>query len=154
MPGLLPLTRVAVPAASIASRAVRAAGLPVPAASAMTAMVAPGLAASAAWTAAAGLSGAAAAPGAGAGSCAGCAALGAAAGRGFVCAISWLHFISGGNLICLRPVISGRQSLCTGDEVKPLRRYFPLPPETMNSPARASGISARQRFAESASTWQ
>ena len=48
MPGLPPLTRVAVPAFSISSRAARAAGLPVPAASAMTATVLPGLAASAA----------------------------------------------------------------------------------------------------------
>ena len=48
MPGLAPLTRVAVPAFSIASRAARAAGLPVPAASAMTATALPGLAASAA----------------------------------------------------------------------------------------------------------
>ena len=48
MPGLAPLTRVAVPSFSIASRAARAAGLPVPAASAMTATALPGLAASAA----------------------------------------------------------------------------------------------------------
>ena len=48
MPGLPPLTRVAVPAFSIASSASRAAGLPVPAASAMTATALPGLAASAA----------------------------------------------------------------------------------------------------------
>ena len=48
MPGLVPLTRVAVPAFSIASRAARAAGLPVPAAPAMTATALPGLAASAA----------------------------------------------------------------------------------------------------------
>ena len=48
MPGLVPLMRVAVPAFSIASRAARAAGLPVPAASAMTATALPGLAASAA----------------------------------------------------------------------------------------------------------
>ena len=48
MPGLAPLMRVAVPAFSISSRAARAAGLPVPAASAMTATALPGLAASAA----------------------------------------------------------------------------------------------------------
>ena len=48
MPGLAPLTRVAVPAFSISSRAARAAGLPVPAASAMAATALPGLAASAA----------------------------------------------------------------------------------------------------------
>ena len=44
MPGLPPLTRVAVPAFSIASSASRAAALPVPAASAMTATALPGLA--------------------------------------------------------------------------------------------------------------
>ena len=92
MPGLVPLTRVAVPSFSIASRAARAAGLPVPAASAMTATVLPGLAASAAWTAAAGLSAAGAAPGAGAGSVAACAALGAVSGLVFVRAISVAPF--------------------------------------------------------------
>jgi hypothetical protein len=51
-------------------------------------------------------------------------AVGAVPGLVFVRAISWLPFISGGVPICLRPVISGRQSLCTGYEVKPLRRYF------------------------------
>jgi hypothetical protein len=67
-----------------------------------------------------------------------CATLRAVSGLVFVRAISWLHFISGGIPICLRPVISGRQSLCAGYEVKPLRRYFPLPPETMNAcPAQA-----------------
>ena len=153
MPGLAPLTRVAVPAFSISSRAARAAGLPVPAASAMSATALPGLAASAADTAAAGLSAAVAVPGAGAGSVAACAALGAVSGLVFVRAISWLHFISGGIPICLRPVISGRQSLCTGYEVKPLRRYFPLLPETMNSPPGASGINARRSLAGPASTW-
>jgi hypothetical protein len=75
-------------------------------------------------------------PGAGAGSGAGCAALGAVSGLVLVRAISWLHFISGGILICLSPVISGQQSLCTGHEVKPLRGYFLLPPETNECPAR------------------
>ena len=87
MPGLAPLTRVAVPSFSIASRAARAAGLPVPAASAMTATALPGLAASAAWTAAAGLSAAGAVLGAGAGSVAACAVLGAVSGAFFVRAI-------------------------------------------------------------------
>jgi hypothetical protein len=71
----------------------------------------------------------------------------------FVRAIFVLHFISGGIPICLRPVISGRQSLCAGYEVKPLRRYFPLVPETMNSPSGASGINARQNFSGPSSTW-
>jgi hypothetical protein len=71
----------------------------------------------------------------------------------FVRAISWLHFISGGIPICLRPVISGRQSLCTGYEVKPLRGYFPLQPETMKSLPATSGINARRNLATPSSTW-
>jgi hypothetical protein len=81
-----------------------------------------------------------------------CAALGAVSGVVFVRAISWLHFISGGIPICL-PVISGRQSLCTGHEVKPLRRYFPLPSEIMSAPLGVSGINACRSFAEPASIW-
>jgi hypothetical protein len=119
----------------------------------MTATALPGLAASAAWTAAAGLPAAGAVPGAGAGSGAACAALGAVSGLMFVRAISWLHFISGGIPFCLRPVISGRQSLCTGYEVKLLRRYFPLPPETMNSRPAQTEFNARQSLTVPAATW-
>ena len=69
MPGRLPLTRVAVPFFSCASRACRAAAVLIPARAAITATVAPaGSADSAARTAAAGLSPAAGATGAGAGS--------------------------------------------------------------------------------------
>jgi hypothetical protein len=81
MPGLPPLVRVTVPAVSIAVRASRAAGRPIPAAPAMMAVVAPGWAVSAAQMAAAGLSGAGLVPGAGAGAGALCAALRAAGGR-------------------------------------------------------------------------
>ena len=85
MPGRLPLTRVAVPAFSCASRACRAAAVLIPARAAMTATAAPaGSADSAARTAAAGLSPAAGATGAGAGSVAVSAALRAACGAGGV----------------------------------------------------------------------
>jgi hypothetical protein len=111
--GLVALTRVAVPAFSISSSAARAAGLPVPAASAMAATVLPGLAASAADTVAAGLSAAGAAPSAGTGSVAACAALGAVSGAFFARAIFVAPFHFRRHSDCLRPVISGRQSLCT-----------------------------------------
>ena len=85
MPGRLPLTRVAVPFFSCASRACRAAGTLIPARAAMTATAAPaGSADSAARTAAAGLSPAAGATGAGAGAVAVSAALRAACGAGAV----------------------------------------------------------------------
>ena len=83
MPGRLPLTRVAVPFFSCASRACRAAAVLIPARAAMTATAAPaGSADSAARTAAAGLSPAAGATGAGAGVVAVSAALRAACGAG------------------------------------------------------------------------
>ena len=83
MPGRLPLTRVAVPAFSQASRACRAAGTLSPARSAMTATAAPaGSADSAARTAAAGLSPVTGAMGAGSGAVAVSAALRAACGAG------------------------------------------------------------------------
>jgi hypothetical protein len=83
MPGRLPLTRVAVPFFSCASRACRAAAVLIPARAAMTATVAPaGSADSAARTAAAGLSPAAGATGAGAGVVAVSAALRGGGGAG------------------------------------------------------------------------
>jgi NAD/NADP transhydrogenase alpha subunit len=84
MPGRLPLTRVAVPAFSCASRARRAVAMLMPARAAMTATAAPaGSADSAARTAPAGLWPAAGATGAGAGVVAVSAALRAACGTGF-----------------------------------------------------------------------
>ena len=89
MPGRLPLTRVAVPFFSCASRACRAAAALIPARAAITATAAPaGSADSAARTAAAGLSPAAGATGAGAGVVAVSAALRAACGAGFWC-VPW-----------------------------------------------------------------
>ena len=127
MPGRLPLTRVAVPAFSCASRACRAAAVLIPARAAMTATAAPaGSADSAARTAAAGLSPAAGATGAGAGVVAVSAALRAACGAGAVLgachdgdSVSILRRYSG--FVLPAPVFSGRQLLWSGREVKRLR---------------------------------
>ena len=131
MPGLPPLVRVTAPAVCSSVRASRAAAGLVPAAVAMTAVVAPGLAVSAAWTAAAGSPGAGRAPGAWPGSGAACAALRAAGRRAravfFVRGISVTPFVSGGISNACLPVFSGRQSLCARGEVKRLAEKFPAP---------------------------
>ena len=128
MPGLLPLTRVAVPFFSCAIRACRAAAVLIPARAAMTATAAPaGSADSAARTAAAGLSSAAGATGAGAGVVAVSAALRAACGAaaGFlvrammVTPFPILRRYS--RFYLTAPVFSGRQLLWSGREVKRLR---------------------------------
>jgi hypothetical protein len=50
---------------------------------------------------------------------------GGGTGTGFrACHFSWLHFISGGNFNLPAPVIFRRQSLRTGQEVKPCRKCF------------------------------
>jgi len=126
MPGRLPLTRVAVPAFSCASRACRAAATLMPARAAMTETAAPaGSADSAARTAAAGPSPAAGATGAGAGVVAASAALRAACGGGVLRACN-----DGDSVSVLRrnsrfdltaPVFTGRQLLWSGHEVKRLR---------------------------------
>ena len=137
MPGLLPLTRVAVPAFSCAIRACRAAAVLIPAWAAITATAAPaGSADSAARTAAAGLSPAAGATGAGAGSVAASAALRAACGAGvLVRAMVVTPFLFSGAIPVFdlpAPVFSGRQLLWSGREVKRLRensryRFPPMP---------------------------
>jgi hypothetical protein len=128
MPGRLPLTRVAVPLFSWASRACLAAGTLIPARAAMTATAAPaGSADSAARTAAAGLSPAAGATGAGAGVVAVSAALRAACGAGAgvgVRAMMVTPFLFSGAIpvsVLTAPVFSGRQLLWSRREVKRLR---------------------------------